>query len=64
MPMLDTPNAHAGGTVPMQEVRHSCKEQQQKPAAWACHQSEVHLIMPAARSANKFSACNALIGWK
>ena len=63
MPTLDTLNAHAGGTVPTQEVRHSRQKQHQKPPAWACHQSEVHFIMPGACSAKIFFACNALIGW-
>ena len=50
MPTLDTQNAHAGGTVPTQEVRHSRQKQHQKPPAWACHQSEVHLFMSWANS--------------
>ena len=51
MPTLDTQNAHAGGTVPTQEVRHSRQKQHQKPSAWACHQSEVDLVMSLACSA-------------
>ena len=54
MPTLDTQNAHAGGSMPTQEDRHSRQKQQQKPPAWACHQSEVHFDMPWACSANTF----------
>ena len=51
MPTLETQNAHARGKMPTQEVRHSRQRQHQKPSAWACHQSEVDLIMPQACSA-------------
>ena len=35
MPTLHTQSAHAGGTVPTQEVKHSRQKQHQKPPAWA-----------------------------
>ena len=45
MPTLDTQNAHAGGRVPTQKVKALTPGTDQKPSAWACHQSEVHFVM-------------------
>ena len=47
----ETQNAHAKGKMPTQEVRYSRQRQHQKPSVWACHQSEVDLIMHQACSA-------------
>ena len=45
MPTLDYQNAHAKGIVPTQEVKALTPGTHQKPSAWACHQSEVDLVM-------------------